>query len=163
MSGHSKWANIKYRKERADAQKGKIFSQLSKAITSAAKSGSSSALEKVVAQAKAANMPKANIERAINKQSQKDNLEEIIYEIISSFDIGILITVATDNKSRTLAEIKQILKKHNAQLGNVAWMFEGQKAKYPIALNSEQKQKINKLLEDLKSQDDVQEVYSNLA
>lgn len=163
MSGHSHWAGIKHRKGRADAQRGKVFSKLAKEIIVAAQSNSETKLNEAIKKARAANMPKANIERALNKQSKKDNLEEIIYEAVGFFGIGLLIEVATDNKSRTLIEIKQILKKHNAQLGNVAWMFEGKKAKYPIILSSEQKSKINKLLEDLEAQEDVQEVYSNLA
>jgi len=160
MSGHSKWANIKHRKERADAKKGKVFSQLSKEISIAAKNNSQPALEKAIAKAKAANMPKKNIHKALQNSKSADNAEQITYEVVGPFGTGFLVEIATDNKNRALPEIKQILKKHNAQLGSVSWMFNPDKTpKYPLDLKNEQ---INNFLEDLKAHEDVQEVYSNL-
>lgn len=164
MSGHSKWANIKYRKERVDSQKSKIFSKLANIIALAARSGSEAKLNEAIEKAKQANMPKANIERAINKQAQKNTLEEITYQAVAPFGIGLFIETITDNKNRTLSEVKSILKKHNSQLGNVAWMFESKdKPKYTITLTPEQKQQIEKLFNDLDEQEDVHEIYSNLA
>lgn len=163
MSGHSKWHNIKYRKERSDAQKSKIFSKLAKAIAISARSGSESSLQKAIDQAKEFNMPKVNIERAIQKQEEAGALEEITYQAIGPHNLGILIEAITDNKNRTLSEIKHILKKHDAQLGNVSWMFESKtKPKYPIILEPNQKQQVENLFAELDDQDDVQEIYSNL-
>ncbi len=167
MSGHSKWHNVKYKKERADSQKGKVFSKLAKVIALAARSGSEAKLNEAIEKAKQANMPKINIERAIKAgagEEKATTLEEIIYEVIGPFGLGLLIETITDNKNRTLGEIKQILKKHNSTLGSVAWMFENKnKSKYTITLTSEQCQQIEKLFNELNEQEDVQEIYSNLA
>jgi len=164
MSGHSKWSNIKYRKERVDSQKSKIFSKLAKVIALAARSGSEANLNEAVEKAKQANMPKINIERAIKKQEKSANLEEITYQAIALFGVGLLIEAITDNKNRTLAEIKSILKKHNAQLGNVQWMFETKdKPKYPLDLEPQQRAQLEKLFDELDEQEDVHEIYSNLA
>jgi transcriptional/translational regulatory protein YebC/TACO1 len=111
-------------------------------------------------------MPKQNIERAIKRgtgEVKGERLEEITYEAVGPHGVGLLIEVITDNRNRTLSEIKQILKKHNAQLGSVQWMFESKdKPKYPLKLTPEQRDQIEKLFEDLDEQDDVQEIYSNI-
>lgn len=162
MSGHSKWANIKHRKERVDAKKGKVFSQLSKLISAAVKAGSQSGLEKAIAQAKAANMPKVNIEKAIQSSKSSTNLEQAIYEAVGSFGTGFLIEISTDNKNRVLSELKSVLNNYNAKLGAVGWMFDNKQPKYPITLENNQKSQIQKLLQDLESLDDVERIYSNV-
>jgi len=134
MSGHSKWANIKHRKERQDAKKGKAFSQVSKMITVSAqiKGGDpsqNSDLALAIEKAKAVNMPKANIERAIKKgigelagaQITKETLEAF-----GPFGIALVMNILTDNRNRTLAEIRSILKSADGKLaekGSVAWKF----------------------------------------
>jgi len=167
MSGHSKWHNIKFRKERVDAQKGKIFSKMAKVIAMAARSGSQANLDEAVEKAKEANMPKINIERAIKRGTGEEKtaaLEEVTYEVIGPFGLGLLIETITDNKNRTLGEIKQILKKHNANLGGVSWMFENKnKPKYTITLTPQQREQVEKLFDELDEQEDAQEIYSNLA
>lgn len=167
MAGHSKWHNIKFRKERVDAQKSRMFSKLAKIIALAARSGSQTKLDEAVEKAKSANMPKINIERAIKRGTGEEKtaaLEEITYEAIGPYGLGLLIEVITDNKNRTLSEIKQILKKHNANLGNVSWMFENKdKPRYTISLTPQQREQIEKLFNELDEQEDVQEIYSNLA
>lgn len=131
MSGHSHWATTKRSKDVKDAARGKIFGRLTKAITIAAKSGADPAsnprLRMAVEQAKAANMPKDNIDRAILKGSRSDvQLEEISYEGFGPGGIGIIIEVATDNRNRTGAEIKSLLDRGGGNLagpGSVSFNF----------------------------------------
>lgn len=135
MSGHSKWSKIKRQKGAADQKKGAIFSKLAKEIFLAARQGGGDpemnfSLRMVVDKAKAANMPKDNIERAIKKGTGEDTegaqIEEIIYEGYGPGGVALLIETATDNRNRTGAEIKHILSKHGGNLGasgSVAWMF----------------------------------------
>ncbi len=135
MSGHSKWSTIKRKKAKTDAQRGKIFTKLIKEITVAARMGggeedTNSALRTAIAAAKAANMPAANIERAIKRGTGE--LPGVVYENITYEGYGpggtaLLIEVFTDNKNRTVADIRHILSKHNGNLGEagcVAWIFE---------------------------------------
>lgn len=134
MSGHSKWANIKHRKERQDQKKGKIFSKLSQQISSATRvkgpdPDKNPELALMIEKAKAANMPKENIAKAINKgagQLEKAGYQSERLEAYGPADIALLIDVSTDNRNRTLSEIKNILKDHQgklAQKGSVAWKF----------------------------------------
>ena len=135
MSGHSKWSTIKRKKGKADAQRGKIFSKLIKEITVAAREGggdieSNPRLRQVVQTAKSANMPADNIDRAIKKGTGElpgVTYEEVNYEGYGPGGIALLVEVATDNKNRTVADIRHILTRRNGHLGetgSVAWMFE---------------------------------------
>ncbi len=135
MSGHSHFSSIKHKKEITDAKRGKIFSKMAKLITIAAKEGGSdpaanSKLRMAIEQAKKANMPKENIERAIKKSSgglESAKLEEVVFEAYGSGKIAIIIEGITDNKNRTLGEIKQILSQNGGKLaggGSVKWLFE---------------------------------------
>ena len=135
MSGHSKWSTIKRKKGAADAKRGKIFTKLIKEITIAAREGGGDPagnprLRLAVDNAKAANMPADNIERAIKKAAGE--LEgvtylELTYEGYASGEIEIIIEVATDNKNRTVADVRHIFSKHGGSMGetgSVAWMFD---------------------------------------
>ena len=135
MSGHSKWSTIKRKKGAADAKRGKIFTKLIKEITIAAREGGGDPagnprLRLAVDNAKAANMPADNIERAIKKAAGE--LEgvtylELTYEGYASGGIAIIIEVATDNKNRTVADVRHIFSKHGGSMGetgSVAWMFD---------------------------------------
>lgn len=135
MSGHSKWANIKHKKERADAARGKVFSKLAKEMTVAARiSGGDPAgnitLRMLISKAKAVNMPNDNIERAIKKgtgELEGGQLEECSYEAYAPGGIGIIIEALTDNKNRAASEIKNVLTKNGANLaqqGAVSRMFQ---------------------------------------
>jgi len=136
MSGHSKWSTIKYKKGAADAKRGKIFTKLIKEITLAARLGGgdiegNARLRQAIAVAKAENMPKDNIERAIKKGSGGLEggaaYEEIVYEGYGPGGVAVLIEVMTDNKNRTVSEIRHIFSKHGGNLGEngcVAWIFE---------------------------------------
>jgi len=135
MSGHSKWAQIKYKKAITDAKKSKIFSKLAALITIATreKSGDPNMNPKLrlaVEKARAMNMPMGNIERAIKRgtgEIEAGNLEELLLEAYGPGGKAILISAITDNKNRTLAEIKHILNEYGGKLassGSVRWMFE---------------------------------------
>tara|TARA_B100000029_G_C17474439_1_gene923131 strand:- start:312 stop:1058 length:747 start_codon:yes stop_codon:yes gene_type:complete len=124
MAGHSHWAGIKHRKGRADEQRSKIFSKLSKEITVAAKLGSKDPetnprLRSAIQAAKMANMPKNNIERAISKsQTVKDsNYSSLVYEGFGPEKIAIIIEALTDNKNRTASNIRTIFQKYGGNLG----------------------------------------------
>ncbi len=133
MAGHSKWANIKYRKERQDAVRMKIFSKLSKEITLAAKAGGPDpeknvALANAIERAREANVPKDNIERAIKRATGElpaTQYEEIFYEGYGPYGVAVLVRVVTDNKNRAVSEIRHIFEEYGGNLGgSVAWLFE---------------------------------------
>jgi YebC/PmpR family DNA-binding regulatory protein len=124
MAGHSHWAGIKHKKGKADKQRSKIFSKLSKEITVAAKLGSKDAdtnprLRSAIQAARAANMPKENIERAISKSElNKDiNYNNIIYEGFGPEKIAVIVEALTDNKNRTASNIRTIFQKNGGNLG----------------------------------------------
>ena len=135
MAGHSKWANIKHRKGAQDAKKGKIFTKIIKEITVAARLNggdqeSNPRLRRALLNARSNNMPQSNITRAIKKgtgELEGVNYEEYIYEGYGPCGIAIIIEVITDNKNRTVSELRYILSKNNGSLsepGSVLWMFE---------------------------------------
>lgn len=135
MSGHSKWANIKHRKGAVDAKRGKIFTRLIKEITVAAKIGGGDPtgnprLRSAVASAKSENMPKDNIERAIKKGTgELEGVEylEITYEGYGPGGVAILVDCMTDNKNRTVGEVRHAFAKHGGNLGEsgcVGYMFD---------------------------------------
>ena len=133
MSGHSKWAQIKRGKAVLDQKKGQLFSKLAREITIAAKGGADPAmnfkLRMVMDKAKAASMPNENVQRAIRRGTGEDGgaaIEEIIYEGYGPFGTAFLVETATDNKNRTVNEIKNVFHKHGGNLGtagSVAWQF----------------------------------------
>lgn len=135
MSGHSKWANIKHKKEKMDAQKGKIFTKLTKDIIMAAKEGggdpnTNSKLRDAIEKAKANNLPNDNIQRAIKKGTGElggGNLEEVIYEGYGPGGTAIIVEALTDNKNRTAGEVRHIFDRSGGSLGAtgcVSWMFD---------------------------------------
>jgi len=126
MAGHSHWAGIKHKKGKADKQKSKIFSKLSKEITIAAKLGSRDSemnprLRSAIQSARSANMPKDNIERAIDKSeiNQGTNLENLRYEGFGPQKIAVIVETLTDNKNRTASNIRTIFQKHGGNLGTL--------------------------------------------
>ena len=135
MAGHSKWANIKHRKGAQDAKKGKVFTKIIKEITVAARLNggdqeSNPRLRRAVLNARSNNMPQSNIIRAIKKgtgELEGINYEEYVYEGYGPCGVAIIIEVITDNKNRTVSELRYILNKNNGSLsepGSVLWMFE---------------------------------------
>lgn len=135
MAGHSKWSNIKHKKAKMDAQKGKIYTKFSKMIILAAKEGgpdpdNNFRLRDLIDKAKAANMPNENIIRAIKRGSGElggADYEEIVYEGYGPCGVAIMVDAATDNRNRTAGDMRHLFDKHGGNLGEsgcVAWMFD---------------------------------------
>ena len=133
MSGHSKWANIKHKKEKTDAAKGKIFTQIGKEIAVAVKAGggdpnNNSKLRDLIAKAKANNVPNDNIKRSIEKAlgAGGDNFEEITYEGYGPAGVAVIVKAATDNRNRTAGNVRAAFSKYHGNLGtsgSVSFMF----------------------------------------
>lgn len=135
MAGHSKWANIKHKKGKADAARGKIFSKMAKEITVAARCGGGDpdaniTLRALIQKAKGANMPNDNIDRAIKKgtgELEGGQLDEIVYEGYANGGVGLIIKVLTDNKNRSATDVRTVFKKAGANMassGAVSHMFQ---------------------------------------
>ena len=135
MSGHSKWSTIKHKKAAQDAKRGKIFTRLAREITIAAREGGGNpevnfSLRLVIDKAKAANMPKDNIERAIKRgtgELKGEDLAEVLYEGYAPHGVALLVKVLTDNKNRTVADVRRVITRQGgsmADAGAVAWQFE---------------------------------------
>jgi len=135
MSGHSKWSTIKRKKEKTDAERGKVFTKLIRELTISARQGGGDAdanprLRAAIQAAKAANMPSANIDRAIKKGTGElpgVSYEEVNYEGYGPGGVAVLVEVTTDNKNRAVSEIRHIFARSGANLGEVGcvgWMFE---------------------------------------
>ena len=134
MSGHSKWHTIKHKKGAADAKRGKIFTRLIKELTVAARNGGGDPnmnprLRTIIAEAKANNMPRENIERAVRRGTGEEpgvQYDEVTYEAYGPGGVALLLETLTDNKNRTVGEIRHLLSKHAGNLAaenSVAWMF----------------------------------------
>jgi len=178
MSGHSHWSTVKRDKASADAKRSQIFSKLSRAITVAARMGggdpdSNANLRLAVDKAKEANMPKDNIERAINKglgvASDGQSYEEVIYEGYGPSGAAFIVKAVTDNKNRTVAEIRSMFSRLGGSLGgagSTSYIF-GQDPENPSFTvevgDPETAGKLERLHEELDAHDDVQEVYSNFS
>ncbi|OGF53988.1 MAG: transcriptional regulator [Candidatus Fraserbacteria bacterium RBG_16_55_9] len=132
MAGHSKWANIKHRKGRQDSLRGKLFSKISKEITIAARHGvdpeKNTTLADVLERARAANVPKDNIERAIKRATGElpgMQYEETIYEGYGPYGVAVMVRVVTDNKNRAVSLVRKTFEEFGGSLqGSVAWLFE---------------------------------------
>ena len=182
MSGHNKWSQIKRQKGVSDAKKSKIFSKLVRFISVEAKLSAgkdSPGLRSAIEKAKKVNMPKDIIEKAVKKAGEPSTkMEAIVYEAYGPGGVGIIIETLTDSKNRTAQDIKHILSKNNLVLGgigSVAWSFAkpvprssgevGEKIKWEpittISLSDEDLELLDKLVEELEENDDVQEVYTN--
>src|SRR3990172_9572504 len=134
MSGHSKWSSIKHKKGQKDARRGKLFTKLIKEITVAARMGggdmnANPRLRTAVTTARQNSMPTENIDRAIKRGTgdlEGVTYEEVTYEAYGPGGVAILISTLTDNRTRTVSEIRNLVTKHNGNLGtanSVAWMF----------------------------------------
>lgn len=136
MAGHSKWANIKHKKGKADALKGQVFTKLGRELIVAVKMGggpnpdANFRLKIAVQKAKAANMPNDNIQRAIQKaagEQDANNYEELVYEGYGPGGVAIMISILTDNRNRTAGDIRHIFAKNGGNMGEtgcVGWMFK---------------------------------------
>jgi YebC/PmpR family DNA-binding regulatory protein len=134
MSGHSKWSTIKHKKQATDARRGQLFTRLAREIEIAARDGGDPdmnvRLRLAMDKARAANMPKDNIERAIKRgtgELKGDELQEILYEAYGPNGVALLISVVTDNRNRSTADVRRIFTKNGGSLaepGAVAWQFK---------------------------------------
>ncbi len=169
MSGHSKWANIKHKKGAEDARRGKVFTKVVKEIIVAARFGggdpnANPRLRTVLLKAKSVNLPKDNIERAIKKgtgELEGVDYEELSYEGYGPGGAAILLESLTDNKNRTVADVRHIFSKHNGNLGEngcVAWMFD-KKGWFEVAKSAADEETLMTVAldagaEDIKDDDD---------
>lgn len=168
MSGHSKWSQIKHKKGITDKKKSQVFSKLSKLITLAARAGADPKtnieLSRAIEHARSFNMPSDNIERAVKKVSDKNQaqLEELSVEAMGPNGIALRIKAITDNRNRTLSEIKKTLSDFEIKMvqpGSIKWLFD----QPPISIEDPYLQsQIDKLFEVLDDQDDVDDIISNL-
>ena len=175
MSGHSKWANIKHKKEASDKKKGKIFSRIAKEIMVCVKQsgkdpGSNPRLRMALIEARAANMPRDNIDRAIKKGSGElgnVNYEEIVYEGYGPQGTALIVECLTDNKNRTIGDVRMTFDRNNGNLaasGAVGWMFQ-RKAHFVITdeANADEEKLMDIVLdagaEDIEVEDGVAEIW----
>jgi YebC/PmpR family DNA-binding regulatory protein len=176
MSGHSKWHTIKHKKGALDAKRGKIFTKLIKEITVAARTGGSgdintnARLRKAVSDAKGQNMPNDTIERAIKRgtgELEGVNYEEITYEGYGIGGVAVMVETMTDNRNRTVAELRHLFSKNGGNLGesgSVAWMFD-KKGYIAVDRNAKPEDELFEIVieagaDDLKDEGDVFEIYT---
>ena len=177
MSGHSKWANIKHKKGKADALRGKITTKISREITIAVRMGGADPtgnmkLKLALSKAKANNIPKDNIQRAIQKGAgalEGQSFEEITYEGYGPAGVAMMVSCLTDNRNRTAAEVRHLFDKSGGSMGAsgcVAWMFD-KRGVIVIERTSDidedeiMMQALEAGAEDVVPQDDVFEIYTN--
>lgn len=160
MSGHSKWSKVKHQKAVEDIKKGQLFSKIIKEISAQARIHSdpqvNSALKALIDKARGMNVPKEHIERAILRAQEKAEIdgEAFLLEVWAKNGQGLIINGRTDNKNRTLSEIKHIIRKYEAKLvgpGGVSWNFEGEKPKTTKPMTPD----FQKLLDELNEYPDV--------
>lgn len=177
MSGHSKWSTIKRKKGAADAKRGKMFTKLIKEITISAREGggdpgANPRLRLAIDNAKAANMPADNIDRAIKKATgelEGVTYHELMYEGYGPGGVAMLIEVATDNKNRSVAEVRHLFSKYNGSMGengSVAWMFD-RKGIITLPIQNKTEDEIMDIVleagaEDLQTEEDYFEVQTDL-
>ena len=178
MSGHNKWSQIKRQKGSADAAKSRAFSRLSRLITIESKKAagnlSSPSLITAINRAKAVNMPKDSIDRAVAKGTSKEanELEQVNYEFYGPAGAAIIVSALTDNKNRTTQEIKHLISKNGFELGtpgSAAWAFtkSGDGTLTPneplVEVSGEDENKLAQILEALDEHEDTQDIFTNAA
>ncbi|PIQ91337.1 MAG: YebC/PmpR family DNA-binding transcriptional regulator [Parcubacteria group bacterium CG11_big_fil_rev_8_21_14_0_20_39_22] len=174
MSGHNKWSKIKHKKAAGDAAKSKVFGKYARLITVEAKKVGgnleSPRLKAVIEKAKKDNMPNDNIERAVKKATEAGggSMEEVIYEAYGPGGVAIVISGLTDNRNKAAAEIKHILSKNDCELaapGSALWAFSKNENDWTpnttIPINDTDGDKLQKIIEELEDNDEVQEVFTN--
>lgn len=175
MSGHSKWSQIKRQKGVTDAARSRVFSRYARLIAMESKRANgiltAPGLSAAIARAKAENMPKDNIERAISKGASKDsgNLEQVIYEAYGPAGVAIIVDALTDNKNRTTPEIKHLFSKLGFEVaapGAASWAFNKVGAAFvpnePLTdISGDDEEKLENILEALDEHEDVQAIFTN--
>jgi len=175
MAGHSKWAKLKHQKAITDVRKAQVFSKLVRFITVEAKKvkgdRNAPSLRTAIEKARAANVPSDNIDRAIEKaRGTSAELERVMYEAYGPGGVAIMIDGFTDNRNRTVQEIKHILSLHGgtfATTGAASWAFskteDGYEPNTTVELSDEDAEKLSLLMDALEAQDDVNDVFTNAA
>lgn len=174
MSGHNKWSQIREKKAKTDAKKSQVFSKFAKLITAEAKKAKGNlgepGLKAAIEKAKSANMPSDNIDRAIKKVDGDAGaaMKEIIYEAYGPGGVALMIKTLTDNRNKATQEVKHILSEQGfaiATPGSAAWAFtktaEGLKPTTITPLSEDDLMLLEKLVENLESCEEVQEVFTN--
>ncbi|MDB5224674.1 MAG: YebC/PmpR family DNA-binding regulatory protein [Candidatus Adlerbacteria bacterium] len=174
MAGHSKWAKLKHTKGKTDTQKARLFGKLVKIVGAEIKKArgdkTAPGVRTAVEKARAANVPADTIERALTKGNEKE-LEDVVYEAYGPGGCALILTGLTDNRNRTVQELKHLLSLHGGALANpgaALWAFTkntegGYEPIAPIELSDEDSQKMAELSDALEDNDDINEVYSSAA
>lgn len=171
MAGHSKWKQIKHKKGVTDLARGRLFSKLANVITIAAKAGAdpqfNPTLRSAIETAKKNQVPQENINRAIKRATERGDLEELLIEAYGPEGIGVLIEAITDNRNRTMNEVKVLFKDYDTKLanpGSLLWSFEkteeGYKSKFIPNATEESRVKIKNLIVELEEREDIKKVYA---
>lgn len=175
MSGHNKWSKIKNKKAVTDARKGKIYTKMAKVIAIEVKKANgdvnSAGVQSAVKKAREYNVPNDNIERALKKGADTNAavMESITYEAYGPGGVALIIEALTDNRNKAAGEVKHILSSNGSALaavGSAAWAFnkdieQGYVPNMMVPISEEDGLKLDKLIEDLEDNDEVQEVYTN--
>lgn len=172
MSGHNKWSQIKRTKGASDAKKSQIFSKLSRMISTQVKMAggnrNATAVLTAIEKARASDMPNDTIERAISKATEARDLETIHYEAYGPGGVGIIIEALTDNRNKAAQEIRHILSKNGFALGtigSVMWAFTKEenelKPTMTVSLSKEDMSLLEKIVDELEENEEVQEVVTN--
>ncbi len=176
MSGHSKWKTIKHKKEAADQKRSKVFGRVLRVVSLAAKNGANPkhnpALRTAIEKARKENVPQENINRAINRATEQGSLEELVLEVYGPGGCALIIKALTDNKNRTIPEVKKILSDTDgrlADIGSVQWSFnhapeedEEWAPKFFAEISARDKEKTRLLVTALEEHSDVEAVYTNM-
>lgn len=174
MAGHSKWKQIKHKKESLDKGRSRLFSKLTNIIQVAARDGAdpqfNPVLRNAIAQAKRQNLPQATIERAVQKAKERDGLESLLVEAYGPEGTGLLIEAITDNRNRTVNELKSLFKSYETKLaepGSLSWAFEkearGYRPRFERPVSEATRDKVSRLIEALEERDDIKSVHSSIA
>lgn len=174
MSGHNKFSKIKHLKAKTDAQKSKVFTKMVRLITMEVKKAkgalASPGVVAAIDRARKENVPNDTIDRAVKKATTDNSadMENIVYETYGPGGVAMIISVLTDNRNKAAQEIKHVLSRHSAELaaqGSAAWAFtkthDGWQANSTMPLEDADIEALGKLVEDLETNDDVQDVFTN--
>jgi transcriptional/translational regulatory protein YebC/TACO1 len=172
MSGHNKWSKVKNKKAVTDARKGKIYTKMAKVISIELKKANNdpkaAGVQAAVKKARELNVPNENIERALRKNDNAVAMESIIYEAYGPGGVALMIEALTENRNKAAGEIKHILTENGSALaapGSASWAFEktleGYMPKMMTEISEEDGLKLDKLIEELEDNDEVQEIYTN--
>jgi transcriptional/translational regulatory protein YebC/TACO1 len=172
MSGHNKWSKVKNKKAVTDARKGKIYTKMAKLISVELKKANGDAkatnVLAIVKKARENNVPNENIERALKKNDNAVQMESIVYEAYGPGGVALIIEALTDNRNKAAGEIKHILVENGSALaapGSASWAFnktiEGYLPNTMVEISEEDGLKLDKLIEELEDNDEVQEIYTN--